>query len=75
MERLTPEEQIKERKIEDEIDIDVYNQMRFINKRERELIEYERKLFEKEQEIFKKEQEIFKKEQDQLRHLNYVHSK
>jgi len=54
------------KKIEDEIDIDVYDKLKSINLFEKELFEKERMLFEKEKMLFEKERKLFDKEKELL---------
>lgn len=48
--------------IQNEIDIDVYNQFKIIKEIQKQLENKERELFEKERELLKKEKELFEKE-------------
>jgi hypothetical protein len=48
--------------IEDEIDIDVYNNLKLINLKEKELLKKEKELFEKEKLLLEKEKELFERE-------------
>lgn len=51
--------------IENEIDVDVYNKLKLIKEKEKELENRVRELFEKERELFEKEKILFEKEKQQ----------